>query len=78
MSRPPTQNLSKPSNEATVQTLHKCLSGASIQIWYNPSDPNTSFLVNYSDFRFEELKATQNPEWLNQAPAFDLQDAIRL
>jgi hypothetical protein len=64
--------------EAIVQKLHKGLAGASIQIRYNPSDPNTSFLLNYSDFRFEGLKATQSPEWLNQAPAFDLQDAIRL
>jgi hypothetical protein len=39
--------------------------------------PNISFLVDYKDFRFNGLKATQSPQFLNQAPPFDLQDAIR-
>ena len=64
-------------DEFIVKKLHESLASTSIQIRYNPSDPYISFLVNYDDFRFEGLNATQSPELLNQAPAFDLQDAIR-
>jgi len=64
-------------DEVTVQKLHNTLAGAPLQVRYNPSDPNISFLLDYKDLRFEGLKATQSPEWLNQAPSFDLQDAIR-
>lgn len=64
-------------NEAATQELYESLSGEHIQIRYSPSDPNISLLVDYKDFRFKGLKATQSPQFLNQAPAFDLQDAIR-
>jgi hypothetical protein len=64
-------------NEATLQRLYRGLAGASLQIRYSQSDPSISFLEDYKDVRFEGLKATQSPELLNQAPAFDLQDAIR-
>jgi hypothetical protein len=64
-------------DEATVQKLHDDLAGAPLQIRYRPSDPNISFLLDYKDLRFEGLKATQSPEWMNQAPAFDLQDTMR-
>lgn len=63
--------------EATIKDLHEILPDQHIQIRYRPSDPNTSFLLDYKDSRFNGLKATQSPELLNQAPAFDLQDAIR-
>ncbi len=64
-------------NEVTLRRLNENLAGSSIQVSYNPSDPNTSLLVDYKDFRFEGLTASQDPDWLNQAPTFDLQDAIR-
>jgi hypothetical protein len=64
-------------DEVCVRKLHDGLGGASLQIRYSPSDPNLSFLVHYSNSRFEGLTATQSPEWLDQAPSFDLQDAIR-
>ena len=64
-------------DEVCVRKLHDGLAGASLQIRYSPSDPNLSFLVDYSDPRFEGLTATQSPEWLDQAPSFNLQDAIR-
>jgi len=60
-----------------INELHDHLTGAAIQIRYNPSDPNISYLVDYNGARFEGLVATQNPEWLDQSPACDLQDAIR-
>jgi hypothetical protein len=60
-----------------LQEINENLAGTAIQIKYNPSDPNVSLLVDYKDFRFEGLKVSQDPELLNQAPAIDLQDAIR-
>ncbi len=64
-------------SEGTLQKILENLAGAPLQIRYNPSDPNISLLIDYKDLRFEGLKTSQDPEWLNQAPAFDLQDAIR-
>ena len=64
-------------DDSHVRKLSDGLSGDTVQIRYNPSDPNVSFLVDRNDSRFEGLAATQNPEWLEQSPAFDLQDAVR-
>jgi hypothetical protein len=64
-------------NETLTQTLYDNLAGSAIQIHYDPSDPNVSFLEDYKDFRFGGLKATQSPDTLQYAPSFDLQDAIR-
>lgn len=64
-------------NKDTLQKIRESLAGTPLQIRYNPSDPNVSLLVDYKDSRFEGLKASQDPDWLNQAPPFDLQDAIR-
>ena len=63
-------------DEATMRRLHESLVGTTIQIRYDPSDPNISCLVNCYDPRFVGVTVTQNPEWLDQAPAFDLQDAL--
>jgi Protein of unknown function (DUF3592) len=64
-------------NENTLHKVNEDLTGTILQIHYDPSDPNTSLLVDYRDFRFAGLTASQDPDWLRQAPAFDLQDAIR-
>lgn len=64
-------------DDSHVRKLSDGLSGDTVQIRYKPSDPNISFLVDCNDSRFEGLAATQNPEWLEQSPAFDLQDAVR-
>ena len=64
-------------DDSKVRRLHDGLAGGAIQIRYNPSDPNVSLLVDYTDQRFDGLAATQNPEWLDQSPPFDLQDAVR-
>lgn len=64
-------------DENQVSKLNDTLPGGTVLIRYNPSDPNSSFLVDYYDSRFAGLPATQNPDWLNQSPAFDLQDASR-
>jgi hypothetical protein len=64
-------------NKVSVETAKNALVGAPLQVRYNPADPNISFLVDYNDFRFEGLNATQNPDTLNQAPSFDLQDTLR-
>jgi hypothetical protein len=63
--------------DSQVRKLHDGLTGGPIQIRYNPSDPNVSYLVDYKDSRFDALAATQNPEWLDQSRAFDLLDAVR-
>ena len=60
-----------------VRKLQDSLTGAHVQIRYDPVDPNVSYLADYKDSRFDGLAATQNPEWLDQSPTFDLQDAIR-
>jgi hypothetical protein len=64
-------------DDQRVRKLNEELVGGSIQVRYDPSSPNFSFLVNESDPRFDGLKATQNPDRLGQSPPFDLQDAIR-
>ena len=64
-------------NEEALEKLNKNLSGGSLEIRYDPSDHNISLLVDYHDFRFAGLTASQDPEWLSQAPSFDLQDVIR-
>jgi hypothetical protein len=64
-------------NEEALEKLNKNLSGGSLQIRYDPSDPNVSLLLDYHDFLFAGLTASQDPAWLSQAPSFDLQDLIR-
>ena len=63
--------------ESALEELPKNLQGCSLQVRYDPSDPTTSLLVDYKDARFGGLLASQDPDWLDQAPAFDLQDALR-
>lgn len=63
-------------NEGRVRDLHRRLRGSPLQVRYDPADPNSSFLVNYHDSRFEGLVASQAPTFLTAAPAFDLRDAI--
>jgi hypothetical protein len=63
--------------ETAIQALHVSLPGSLIQIRYNPANPDVSFLADYKDSRFGSSEATQNSEWLAQAPPFDLQEAIR-
>lgn len=63
-------------NEASVHDLNRRLPGTTLQVRYDPSDPNTSFLANYSDARFGGFVASQNPRFLAKAPPFDLGDAI--
>lgn len=63
-------------NEVRVHDLHRRLPGAHLQVRYDPHDPNTSFIVNYTDPRFEGLMASQASTLLANAPAFDLRDAI--
>ena len=60
-----------------VGRVNESLAGETIQVRYGPSDPGTSFIVEYNDPQFGGLTATQNPKWLGQTPPVDLQDAIR-
>jgi hypothetical protein len=64
-------------DETRTLRLNQGLNGSPVKIRYSPADPNISCLVSDGDSRFEQLAVTQNPDWVNQAPAFDLQDAIR-
>ncbi len=57
--------------------LQKELPGSTVQVRYKQSDPNISYLADRQDPRFGWQGASQNPEYLNQAPAFDLEDAVR-
>jgi hypothetical protein len=57
--------------------LQKELPGATLQVRYKRSDPNVSYLADRQDPRFGWQGASQNPEYLNQAPPFDLKDAVR-
>ena len=63
--------------KSALEELSKNLQGCSLPVRYDPSDPTTSLLVDYKDARFGGLLASQDPDWLDQAPAFDLQDALR-
>jgi hypothetical protein len=63
--------------EPAVRRVSEKLAGQTIRIRYMPSQPDTSYLADRFDPRFEGLAASQDPESLNGAPAFDLQDAIR-
>jgi len=64
-------------SESDLPGLSQRLTGATLQIKYDPRDPNNSYVSNIYAPLFEGRTATQNPEWLNQSPQFDLQDAIR-
>ena len=66
-----------PMDEQDSSLLQKTLSGDSIQIRYDPADPDTSFLVDQYDSRFMGRKARQDPEVLESAPEFDLADLIK-
>ncbi len=63
--------------EDLVLTSQNNLAGVSLNVRFNPSDPNMSYLVDLYDVRFAGLIATQNPEWLDQSPAFSIGDAIQ-
>jgi hypothetical protein len=65
------------ASEEHGHKLQDSLAGGSILVRDDPSDPNTSFIADAYDPRFGGLVATQNPEWLDQAPAFPLVDVIR-
>jgi hypothetical protein len=60
-----------------VRTVQSNLAGVAIEVRFSPSDPSVSYLVDLRDTRFGGLAATQNPEWLSQAPEFHIGDAIR-
>lgn len=62
---------------AKARALLNDLPGHEIQIRYDPSDPNLSFLSESNDPRFDGLTATQNPDRLSNCPIFDLQDVSR-
>ena len=63
--------------ESALEKLAKDLRGGSLQIRHDPSDPTISLLADYTDSRFGGLQVSQNPDWLNQASTFDLQDVLR-
>lgn len=63
--------------ESKVQEVAGRLVGQSVQVRYDPARPDTSFLVDYEDSRFQGLTASQRPDLLEQAPEFDLRDAMR-
>jgi hypothetical protein len=56
------------SEQVDLDRLQKKLSGQNIQIRFNPSHRETSFLENLRDPLFEGYIATQDANWISQAP----------
>jgi len=56
------------SNQTDLDRFQQKLSGQHIQIRFNPSHPEISFLKNLRDPLFEGYAATQDPNWISQAP----------
>jgi hypothetical protein len=64
-------------DEEKARRLQGELADVPVQIRYDPSNPNVSYLVNLYDSRFGGVGANQNPERLDQAPAFDIAETLR-
>ena len=64
-------------SEDLVRSVQGGLAGGALDVRFNPSDPSVSYLVDLCDTRFGGLTATQNPEWLDQAPPFSIGDALQ-
>lgn len=64
------------NNDERVQDVYRRLPGTHLKVRYDPHDPNTSFIINHNDPRFEGLAASQDSVLLANAPAFDLRDAV--
>ena len=62
--------------EDRLAILQGALAGASLSIRYQPSDPSVSFVDDLHDPRFQGLNATQDPEWLKQAPTFSIRETL--
>jgi hypothetical protein len=60
-----------------VERVSKNFSGGSIRVRYDPTNPAVSYLNDLNDPRFGRLTPTQNPQHLERAPSFDLQDILR-
>src|SRR6267142_312437 len=56
--------------------LQKELPGATLKVRYKLSDSNVSYLADRQDPRFGWQGASQNPEYLDQTPTFDLDGAV--
>jgi hypothetical protein len=60
------------NGEEGAEELAKSLLDAKIAIRYKPADPTISVIDNFDDLRFRGGIASQNPDWLSQAPTFRL------
>jgi len=56
------------SKQIGLNPIQQKLSGQRIQIRFNPSHPETSFLEHLRDPLFERYKATQQANWIGQTP----------
>jgi len=64
-------------DQEQASALQNALAGMPLSVRYDPSDPNVSVVADLYDPRFRGLNATQDPEWLKQAPAFSIGDVLR-
>lgn len=64
-------------DEPSARRMLDTLPGAPIKVRYNPENPDISLLAETYDPRFGMLSATQNPEYLQRCPQFDLQATTR-
>ena len=60
-----------------LNRMAQSLPGSQVGIRYKPSDINVSLLVDARDPRFEGLKVSQDPEYLNCMPQAHIADLIR-
>jgi hypothetical protein len=67
-----------PGPEESLKAVEDDLLGKTINVRYKPTDRNVSFVVDLYDSRFRGLRATQDPEFLSQAPEFHLKDAMQV
>lgn len=64
-------------DQEQVSALQNVLVGMPLSVRYKPSDPSVSVVEDLYDPRFRGLNATQDPEWLKQAPTFSIGDVLR-
>ncbi len=57
--------------------LRNQIVGKTLEIRYRPQSPDISFVADFHDSIFQGHQITQDPEWLDQAPAADLADSLR-
>jgi Protein of unknown function (DUF3592) len=64
-------------DEEEVSPLQNSPAGMFLLVRYDPSDPSVSFVADLHDPRFRGHSASQDLDWLKQAPVFSIGDILR-